>query len=334
MKFLTKQNYFVLIALSVTSVLLLHLYIQQLEVVDMILEIGPPQKSTSMIVTAYMNLGRGAKHSESSYRQWISTFMSIETPMVIYTNDIDNIAQLRGNRSTIFVHTTMAILKQKAKWNNDFLWWQRWRDPEIERHPHPDLYVVWDSKTRLVYEASEKYNRWDCEYFFWVDIGSFRGKNTSLRKWPDPDRIKQSLEGQDKALYAAVAIPLYDMLTYNISVGPFTPTFIEGGFFGGNKKAIDRLFVKYYDLRNYFQKQGYFVGKDQNVMGALILLQQEEFLVLNAAFVMCMDPWFFFQQYFAAPTEVSPVCNDSIIPLWDLHSFLGRMNVSWFLEGQ
>lgn len=264
------------------------------------------QTYKSLVVTAYINLGRTAKHSQENYNDWISIISNIESPMVIYTDVIHKIEPYRKNKPTLFVATSLKRLQKMGGMDDQTVRLQSFIDPQGRWHT-PYLYVVWDAKHRLVYEASEKYNYWNCEYFFWTDIGSFR-TNYSLKYWPDPDRVDKAFQGENRTLYAAVGWPTRYMNNYQEDFGPFISRFIEGTFFGGNKFAIKNVFHKYYELKKKYMQKGSFIGNDQPIMSSLILSNKKDFLVLNSTDIPCMDSWFFFQQYFASDAESLDQC--------------------------
>lgn len=68
------------------------------------------------------------------------------------------------------------------------------------------------------------------------------------------------------------------------------------------------------DLQN-----GFFVGKDQNLMNQIAFTHQDKFALLDTTAASCGVNWSYFQEVFANKQEQMEGCPDPVLLLWDSH---------------
>jgi hypothetical protein len=271
------------------------------------------------IVTA-MWLIPGAKHSIDQYIEWMKNFMlHIDGNMVIYTS-MDVSELLRGqqllNRSNIVLRSdyeTPFEIPCIQPYAEEYKYRQHELDPENKLHK-PELYAIWNGKNCLMQEVANS-NPFQSTHFIWADMGALRDTNTRIRHWPDRRRIHSLFQGDrlDKMVFGGMEpIAEQDVLSYSLDQGPVRRDYIQGGFFGGSKRALQRFSTLFWKFHDEFIKRGFFVGKDQNIMCSLLLLELNDAVLIPAYQLGCTGPcgdqWFYFFQYLASKEERNEGC--------------------------
>jgi len=117
-------------------------------------------------------------------------------------------------------------------------------------------------------------------YAFWVDPGSFH-EDHSYRIWPDPRRLDnvwdEAVKGTNIApknlmFFPLISIPHPTIAVWSELVGPIQQAFAETTFYGGSPYAIYWWHDVYYTYHDHWVQKGAFVGRDQAVTNALILM--------------------------------------------------------------
>jgi hypothetical protein len=257
------------------------------------------------IITCYYKFP--SKHRYESYDQWMSNFLTtVETPMVIYTDDqsIQKITQLcewRKNNTIIvnkpLLSTFCAQQQYLDYWNKD---WQR--DPEKRIH-NPNLYIIWNEKSNFVKEAIQQ-NYFKTDYFCWCDIGCFRTSNQVSKYRNFPDILK--LTSNDKIHLLNIGAFESDEYQYveKIKKGtsPMKNIFllkhrIGGTIFLGHVNAWAKWIPLFYSTMELFMKHNTFTGKDQDIMAMIVLLYPELVHLIKPP---DSNGWFYLQDYFTA----------------------------------
>lgn len=227
------------------------------------------------IVTSYYKFK--SKHSVDSYKQWMTNFLStVETPMVIFTNDesIEDITRLRdwAKDSTLIIN---------KPFNNTFCsqkkyleYWKKDHKRDHEKVHNPNLYIVWNEKSKFVDEAI-RLNHFKTDFYCWCDIGTFRTSNNlaQFKNFPKTDKLLSDrmnlleIEPFDKKEVDYV----------NAHKSNFKNIFIRrnriaGNIFIAHKHTWEIWILKYYEVMDMFMKNDQFTGKDQSVMAVVALL--------------------------------------------------------------
>lgn len=226
------------------------------------------------IVSAYFQLPT-AKTSHAQYLKWMQNMLIIQTPMVIFSDEVSKpiIQQFRGNLPTHYItldFDDFYTYRYELSFYESML-----IDHEIGIGHSPQLYMIWNEKSHFLKVASE-INPFGADYFLWVDIGCFREPNTRFLQWPNPAKIGK-LEPDKMAM-----VQVYPFQPEELSVTSLEsiPSFqftnrIGGTMFGGRKEAIEKWHTEYYQMLEHFIRIDRFIGKDQSIMNSLYLWKPE-----------------------------------------------------------
>lgn len=262
------------------------------------------------LVTAWFPAN--AKHSAQEYEMWMRSFLTkIETPVVVYTTNEWAVRIPRDAPAMVITRYASAFdVPPLAGLESEYNGHQHALDPEKAIH-NGDLYAIWNAKTWLLNRVAQM-NPFGSNYFFWQDIGGFRNPNHTFRAWPDVEKIEDALSGCRDCmmmLYLQKLRPNIrrDIATYSESKGPLS-TFIGGGFFGGSQGAISWWTKEFYRLHDQFLADGFFIGKDQEIMSAMAALYKESIVVPKEMRGSCGDYWFYPQPWLANDNEIPSGC--------------------------
>ncbi|KAI0267286.1 hypothetical protein BC834DRAFT_789217, partial [Gloeopeniophorella convolvens] len=253
----------------------------------------PKDPPRILLVSAFFPLAK-SKHPMSDYEAWLSGFLGAVTTDVYFFCSPDLaplIERLRGDLPVI-INTTFntpfdvpPLKGLEARYEEMHAW-----DPESDIHGS-ELYAVWNAKAYFLEEgmlnAGERKGE-VYDYAFWNDAGSLR-EARPYRAWPDPLRVDQVFaEGAKKSGTSSDELVFFPVWNppreeyggWKEEDGPLdaVDSFSEGSFFGGHPGAVAqyrKLFFAYHDM---WLKQDKFVGKDQNVINALMMLFPEHFI--------------------------------------------------------
>ena len=223
---------------------------------------------TCTLVTAYYPIR--SKFSTERYMNWASTFLRIDAPIVLFTDEsmVDAIRHRRGERP---IHIIVLPFEQLETWKMYESNWkkQHHMDPEKSHHT-PELYTIWAEKAFFVEKAVHT-NPFHTDFFFWCDIGAFRDpyvSHTILETFPssrylEPERILfQSvgdLKPSDQICHA-------DGIRGEVISASWNEIRLVGGLWGGGKDACLRWKKAYQRMLEAYFRAGRFAGKDQQVM--------------------------------------------------------------------
>lgn len=248
-----------------------------------------------ILVSAFFPLAK-SKHSMVAYTDWLSRFLSqISTPIYFYCPPHleSTIRLIRGDVGPITIDTRfnnafdVPPLEGKEDSYKEMHDWDREKD-----HHSPELYAVWAAKAYLLSNALKEvetvHGQGNIKYAFWSDAGSFRETHT-YSNWPSLQRVQEVWEeGRDvssetsdstsKIFFPLQRLPPPQFSTWTESSGPIDADFTVGSFFGGPPSAVYWFEKAYYAYHDFYRSSNIFVGKDQTVFNALIVLFPDRFL--------------------------------------------------------
>lgn len=265
------------------------------------------------IVTAFYPIR--SKFSKDTYLNWCKTFMQLESPIVLFTEEslVQTFIDLRGNKPIHIITAQFESLDMWVRYENN------WRhnhtfDPEAYIHT-PELYAIWAQKPIFVEKAIES-NPFNTEYFFWCDIGAFRDPNVPheiLESFPTTTHLPRDrivLEGlgdlkeSDKFIRPDGIYGEYITSTWN-------ERRLVGGLWGGHHTGCTKWSKAYQIMLEKYFQAGRFAGKDQIVMLSTYLNDSSLAYVVQPT-IEGIDKWFFFE-YLLSSLSVSYSLNPTYI---------------------
>jgi Bacterial protein of unknown function (HtrL_YibB) len=227
--------------------------------------------SPSTIVTAYFPTK--SKYPQSQYIDWMSTMLSLQDPMIIYTTS-DMIPLIYEHRShaknrTVIVPMTLDELPLVQQYPTD-VWQAEWdKDPEKKRHASYQVFWIWLSKSYFLLDATLR-NPFESTYFLWSDIGCFRGKkDAAISYWHDKTiMIHTDLIPHDRMLFLAHHPPNPPPTTvwWTNKLGDKDHFYHSGTFIAGTQTTIPLFHAAFLETLAGFFTRGLFVGDDQTVV--------------------------------------------------------------------
>ncbi|KAF8871724.1 hypothetical protein BD779DRAFT_440967 [Infundibulicybe gibba] len=283
-----------------------------------------------LLVSAFFPIPK-SKHTLPQYLTWIQYFIStIHTDIYFFTplEFEQRILAARPDHLPIIVNTTfdspfsippLNRRDTKRKYTE-----MHTQDREKARHS-PELYAIWNAKPYFLAEVAKnapiKY-----DYIFWVDAGSFRMEH-AFRDWPGGARVDEVWEQGSRLTGTAkkdlMFFPLSNLfktthMDWEVEMGPIDEDISEGSFFGGSPETNAWWMEVYYDHHDYYLERGIFVGKDQTLINALLLLFPSRIIAVwpnNPTTVPhlsyfpflpirpCWSEWYYYQYWLASPQE-------------------------------
>ena len=228
------------------------------------------------VVTAYYPIK--SKHAKSNYIRWICDFWPATTcPLVFFTEpaiakEIENVLICDNNRSadnTRIIGIPFNELTAFKKVPESI--WRTQLDMDPERDIHTlELYALWFEKKEFVLKTIH-INPFGSQYFVWCDAGICRYPQITphLQRFPLENKIPR---GQMLVLQIDRFLPqdfiagpdgIYGEFTHRASVGVGILASDASGWKRWND-AYDAMINRYYNAER-------FIGKDQNIMGSMIL---------------------------------------------------------------
>lgn len=254
----------------------------------------PPENHMACIVTAYFDIP--SKHPSAKYHEWIRNFLLIKTSIIVFT---DNRQFIESNRSpNLPIHivdttfTDFHTHQYCEQWKE-----QHTMDPEQKIH-NIKLYMIWNEKSNFIKRAID-INPFECEYFYWMDIGSFRQRHRMNHFLEIPTRTTNKILLLQIHPFTFIEKQLFDQPISN----PFIKANrIGGGIFGGHTKTCLQWHTYYYDMLHYFITHRIFAGKDQSIM-AIIAIMHPDLVQLVPPKSPRWDPWFYLQEWLCQPDD-------------------------------
>jgi hypothetical protein len=245
------------------------------------------------IVTSYFKLEQSKKNHET-YLTWMQNMLIIQSPMVIFCDKDSKktIEDFRKDRLTHIIvldFTDFYTYKYLNAFENDY------KTKDHEKFHNAYLYLIWNEKTNFLKRAIEL-NPFVTDTFLWCDIGCFRRKNTHFIHWPNSTKIPN-----DKILLLLVnPFPTNVYESCNILEKlpdfQFSNGYIGGTIFGGSSQTILIWHEKYYQMLEYFISINRFIGKDQNIMDSVVIMNKDLVYLVEPKSDY-YDPWFYLHKY-------------------------------------
>ncbi|KAF8884905.1 hypothetical protein CPB84DRAFT_1850533 [Gymnopilus junonius] len=129
------------------------------------------------------------------------------------------------------------------------------------------------------------------DYTSWLThFSSFRAKHP-YTLWPDPwtvDRVWKSAtlfneKEEDLLFFPIFGPPPSEVGRWKEDMGPVDYEISEGSFFGGPPQSISWWCRTYYPYHSHYLSRSLFVGKDQTLINALLLLFPSRFFTVYSA---------------------------------------------------
>ena len=239
-----------------------------------------------------------SKFSKDRYLDWGKTFMKLESPIVLFTEEslIPELKVLRENRPIIFVAVpfedldTWKLYKQQWIENHKI-------DPENSYHT-PELYAIWAQKAFFVEKAIQS-NYFNTDYYFWCDFGAFRNPNINpiiLKTFPQTKYFSSNkiiLQSVDDLTESEKVIKEDGMYGEKISTS-WNKIRLVGGLWGGNIKSCLKWKEEYQKMLELYFLKGRFAGKDQMVMLSTYLNNPNLANIIKCT-INNIDKWFFLE---------------------------------------
>ena len=288
-------------------------------------------KLNSLIVSAYYKISN--KRDSNEFVEWIKNFFYLKNPKVIYTNqytfddiffklygnNLEKIESKEDNKNEnvyIFHQTNSLFIIQEFE---DMFIWKNYKNlmeysetiyteilQEINHNKY--LYTIWNNKTYWLKETSEFI---DSDSYYWTDIGCIRYEST-----PEIQSFVSKLDFVNRTdknmIFGVVGIFFQNdlknfknnipLIFYNNG----NVIRLEGTFFGGGKHELLEWCELYTDELNLFEKFKVFSGKDQNIMGLIVIKNMNKFdyFILDRYIDtknnihLCDEVWFRFLKIF------------------------------------
>jgi hypothetical protein len=247
------------------------------------------------IVTAFFTMP--SKHTKNNYLGWIKNFLLLNENMVIFTDNetYEYINNLRNSSNTHIIVTSI----DKFDTYKYIDYWNYCKSIDIEPNHTTQLYMIWNEKTFFI-EKAINMNKFNSEYFFWMDIGCIRDeqmipyikkfscigidKNKTIISKVSTCAINNQLNGD------GISFDLQnkngkscDMINY-----------IQGGFFGGHTQSLKNWINLYKNELELFIRTKTFGGKDQYIMNNISIKFPEYIYCLNPSDNKLFNVWFSF----------------------------------------
>ncbi|GJJ08505.1 hypothetical protein Clacol_002723 [Clathrus columnatus] len=238
-----------------------------------------------------------SKHTQAEYNKSLSQFLSrITTDVYIFTT-LDFEAQIKEIRGDlpIWIDTTFQSpleIPPLAEFQDQYHNMRKNHGSVPTGSPH--VYAMRTAKVYFLkqglyelqgqsFPADKKY-----KYAFWIDFDSFPVGHT-FKNWPDPFRVEKvwndgsqltGLAEENLIFIPLKGLPNLSMAMWWEDMGPIDNQFSQSTCFGGMTNAIDWLYEAYFAYHNHWLQRGKFVGKDESVFNAIIMLHPSRILGL------------------------------------------------------
>jgi hypothetical protein len=250
---------------------------------------------TVTVVTAYYCVK--SKHEPKQYYLWIKNLLlhvGRNCKMVIFTSPelVEYLNAMCKKNTLGATFTVISIQMKEFKLLKRYplkAWVQQYAmDPQKSTGRTIECYLIWNSKLIFLKEAMER-NIYGSDKYVWIDIGSYR--------MTDPESNKMLMEH----------FPRYESVSNNdkvdiVLINPFSSEEMNqvifynsvhlGGMFGGNIKAINRLYTQFYKALDVYICGKCFAGCDQQILSTCYVHYPEMFNLVIPDSKKC-DIWFY-----------------------------------------
>jgi hypothetical protein len=225
--------------------------------------------SHSTIVTAYYQIP--SKHSPDRYVNWMENMLSLQDPMVIFTqpNFVDQISELRSHATnrTVIVPLSLNKLPIGTLFSHAFWQDQIEKDPEKKIHRSYELFWIWLSKSWFMVQAVQM-NFFDSNIYVWSDIGCFRNSNYNSKVMvvhPESVPRRQILQMATRKINP----PTHSL--YNDKINHPSHFYHSGSQFAGYKNTILTFHEYFLETIDKFLANNMTIVEDQVVLQSTCL---------------------------------------------------------------
>jgi hypothetical protein len=235
---------------------------------------------TVTVVTAYYCVK--SKHEPKQYHAWINNLLlrvGRSCKMVIFTSsDLVEYMNAVCQKNALGASFTVISMEMKEfkllKRYSLKMWVQQYgMDPQKTCGRTIECYLIWNSKLMFLKEAIER-NIYGSDKYVWVDIGSCRTTSGSMSNELEHFPRYENISNDDKI--DIVLLRPYSPEEMN-QVIFYNSVHLSGAMFGGNIRAINRLYENFYKALDVYLCGKCFAGCDQQVLSTCCVHNPEIF---------------------------------------------------------
>jgi hypothetical protein len=254
-------------------------------------------------VTCYYNLNNKSKYDHTTYITWMKNFLNyLNCYLVVYT-DNENYELIKEFRKQHIDKTKIIIKDFNKLFMYDYTDWNKQMELDPEKNIHSkELYIIWNEKTNFIKETY-KLNPFNTDWYTWLDIGSCRNRqqfgditNEQLKYWPNQNKLNTL--PKDKISFCLTNLSFYRFHFQSDNNGltnnDLKHTHHVGGLFVLHKDFIEYFHKLYYNTMNKFIENNRFIGKDQNLLCNILIVEP---IYVNLLIPDKGDPYFYIYQY-------------------------------------
>ena len=236
------------------------------------------------LVTAYLNIGRYKNddnkyiYTPENFRRWMTSFCSIQNPVVVFMND-DSDLRLFGNiRSNVPNHRTkMYKVSKSSLWSFSLLSNISKIYKTFPKHSPSTTVPHYTSVTIAKYEflaIAMKENPFNTKYISWIDIGLFRNLATPVARIGDPlmTLYLPPMIDQNKIAYGQTHDRNEDLNPNEVL--RLRKQWISGSIFTGKVSTMKKWILQYVKYVDQFLQMG-IMGTDQYLLYAMFQTKEE-----------------------------------------------------------
>jgi hypothetical protein len=232
---------------------------------------SPLVQSSHTVVAAYFRVN--SKYGAKRYAEWMSNFLSIEDPVVIFTEPetVTRVKEMRQHAWNRTVIIEISLDDLPMSWLGRQFWENQLRiDYEKSLHQDYKLFWIWLSKSWWTVQAIHL-NYFSSNFFVYSDIGCFRhGSYNNKLVVRHPEVVpKGTILWMAHRPPNPPPIKLWD--TKNVS----EHFFHSGSQGAGGSEAWVEFHAMFASTLDAFIAQGSFIGEDQLALQATCLLHPQ-----------------------------------------------------------
>jgi hypothetical protein len=240
---------------------------------------------TVTVVTAYYCVK--SKHEPKQYHAWINNLLlrvGRNCKMVIFTSpDLVEYMNAMCKKNVLDASFTVISMEMKEfkllKRYPMKTWIQQYAmDPQKSCGRTIECYLIWNSKLMFLKEAMER-NIYGSDKYIWIDIGSCRtttmtsNESNELEHFPRYENVSNDDKVDIVLLRPYSLEEMKQVIFYNT-------VHLSGAMFGGNIKAITRLYEIFYKALDVYLCGKCFAGCDQQILSTCCVHNPEIFNII------------------------------------------------------